>query len=57
MVDRISLKMQQPKAALDPSLPGQQPRTTMAKFALTHHPTLFKAVLGIPAGFGSDALN
>jgi hypothetical protein len=28
----------------------------MAKFALTHHPALFNAVLGIPAGLGSDAL-
>jgi hypothetical protein len=56
-MDRLSVKMQQPKAALGPSLPEQQPRTTMAKFALTHRPTLFKAVLGIPAGLGSDALN
>jgi hypothetical protein len=50
------MKMQQPNAALDPSFREQQPRMTMAKFALTHHHTLFNAVLGIPAGLGSDAL-
>jgi hypothetical protein len=51
------MEMQQPKAALDPSLPEQQPMMSMAKFALiTHGPTLFNAVLVIPAGFRSDAL-
>jgi hypothetical protein len=53
LIDKISMKMKQSQAALDPSLPEQQPLMTMAKITLIiHHPTRFNAILGIPAGLG-----